>query len=188
MEAAARFAEILERILPKCVDECRKIKLHPNNRSILHDLKVVEQEIGDLDDESKLLYAERLAQIEKACMLVADNQVILARMETQGYFQKWSKEHRDLLKQTKGESLRAKHLAKVTSQDAKTHKALQTAQTKNAIDTLGETATKQGIDPRDLVHSVQNHAKAERIAINNMTNNFNITINPEPKKTTSIAL
>jgi hypothetical protein len=67
LQGAAKILEILERILPKCIDYCKNMKLYPNDRKIILDLKVVEQEIGCLDDEQKRLYPERLAGIERAC-------------------------------------------------------------------------------------------------------------------------
>jgi hypothetical protein len=67
LQGTAKILEILERILPKCIDYCKNMKLCPNERKIILDLKVVEQEIGCLDDEQKRLYPDRLAEIEKAC-------------------------------------------------------------------------------------------------------------------------
>jgi len=167
VQTTASILVILERIIPQCIDLCKKVKLSPNNHKIIMDMKVVEQEMSALDDESKQLYPERLAQIEKACAYVAENQAILSSMDLRSYWQKWSKEHRDLLDRTRETSRMAKHMAIATSQDAKTHKALQTARTKVAIDKLEESATSQGVDPQDFIRSVQDRARAERTIINN---------------------
>jgi len=162
--------QILEKIIPPCIELCKKAKFSPSNRKIILDLKVIEQEMSALDDESKRLYPERLAQIEKACAYVAENQAILSNMDLRSYWQRWSKEHRDLLDRTRETSRMAKRMAIATSQDAKTRKALQIAQTKVAMDDLEESATNQGIDPQELICSVRDHAKAERSII---VNNFN---------------